>query len=465
MVEDSKPKTYTQKLQKQKQKQKLHQKIQNNDSDDEFLNQMILKNQENQKLQEIQEQKEKEQLQIKQQKGPAYNIDQPLIYSSFVDNTHLRNLNNWQEKEFKLQTQPPTIPISQQFKDQNFPISHEIPYLGEKSTRISSDEMREKDQIHEKQLKALRKAAECHKQVRQYTQQKLLKPGMKLIDICEQLEDMNRYLIEANGLEAGIAFPTGCSLNFCAAHWTPNPGDNTVLDYNDVCKLDFGTQVDGWIIDSAFTVAFNPRYDKLLEASKDATNTGIKTAGIDVRLGDVGAAIQEVMESYEIELDGKIYKVKSIKNLCGHQICQYKIHGGKSVPNVKNNDNTLMKEGELYAIETFASTGKGVVYDDLECSHYMKDFYAKQPIIKNPKAKSLLNHINQKYDTIAFCKRYLERDKQSNYLLALKNLCDLGIINALPPLCDIRGSYVAQYEHTLFLKPSCIEILSKGDDY
>jgi len=52
---------------------------------------------------------------------------------------------------------------------------------------------------------------------------------------------MNRYLIEANGLEAGIAFPTGCSLNFCAAHWTPNPGDNTVLDYNDVCKLDFGT--------------------------------------------------------------------------------------------------------------------------------------------------------------------------------------------------------------------------------
>lgn len=55
-----------------------------------------------------------------------------------------------------------------------------------------------------------------------------------------------------------------------------------------------------------------------MEAAKDATDTGIKTAGIDVRLGDVGAAIQEVMESYEIELDGKTHKVKSIKNLCGH---------------------------------------------------------------------------------------------------------------------------------------------------
>ena len=40
-------------------------------------------------------------------------------------------------------------------------------------------------------------------------------------------------------------------------------------------------------------------------------------AGIDVRLCDVGEAIQEVMESYEIELDGKTYRIKSIRNLNG----------------------------------------------------------------------------------------------------------------------------------------------------
>ena len=42
---------------------------------------------------------------------------------------------------------------------------------------------------------------------------------------------------QVNGLEAGIAFPTGCSLNFVAAHWTPNAGDKTVLGYDDVMKL------------------------------------------------------------------------------------------------------------------------------------------------------------------------------------------------------------------------------------
>ena len=57
--------------------------------------------------------------------------------------------------------------------------------------------------------------------------------------------DMNRYLIGENGLHAGIAFPTGSSLNHCAAHYTPNPNDNLIITYDDVCKIDFGCQVEG----------------------------------------------------------------------------------------------------------------------------------------------------------------------------------------------------------------------------
>lgn len=62
-------------------------------------------------------------------------------------------------------------------------------------------------------------------------------------------------------------------------------------------------------MDCAFTVHFNPRYDPLVRAVQAATNAGIRASGIDVRLCDVGEAIQEVMESYEVELDGKVYPV------------------------------------------------------------------------------------------------------------------------------------------------------------
>lgn len=67
------------------------------------------------------------------------------------------------------------------------------------------------------------------------------------------------------------------------------------------------------------------------------------------------------MESYEVEIRGKVYPVKVVKNLNGHSIDPYKIHAGKTVPCIKNNSNVKMEEGEVYAIETFGSTGRGHV--------------------------------------------------------------------------------------------------------
>lgn len=104
---------------------------------------------------------------------------------------------------------------------------------------------------------------------------------------------------------------------------------------------------------------------------------------------------------------------------------------GKSVPIVKGGDTTRMEEGEIYAIETFGSTGRGLVLEDLECSHYMKvvplylshvscadstktkcihkTFDAPHVPLRLPRAKKLLSHINKTFGTLAFCKRWLER--------------------------------------------------------
>lgn len=321
-----------------------------------------------------------------------------------------------------------------------------------------------KDYAFEEALREARCAAEAHRQVRKYVQS-WIAPGMKMIDICERLEAKSREMIKVNGLEAGLAFPTGCSLNHCAAHYTPNAGDKTVLMYDDVCKIDFGTHVNGRIIDCAWTVHFNPKYDPLVNAAKAATNTGIKEAGIDARLNEIGEAIQEVMESYEVELDGKTFQVKCIRNLNGHSIEPYKIHAGKTVPIIKGGEAIKMEEGEFYAIETFGSTGKGQVHDDVNCSHYMKNFDKSFVPIRISRAKGLLNTINKEFGTLAFCKRWVERAGETKYQLALKHLCDIGIVNDYPPLVDVKGCYTAQMEHTIVLRPTCKEVLSRGDDY
>mmetsp|Transcript_30466 Transcript_30466/g.35005 ORF Transcript_30466/g.35005 Transcript_30466/m.35005 type:complete len:465 (-) Transcript_30466:129-1523(-) len=377
------------------------------------------------------------------------------------------------------QTNPPTIPVSTLFESQNmeYPEGEITPHPLESNTyRETSAEKRAHDRMQADIYSKVRQAAEVHRQVRSYAQS-FIKPGIKLTDMCQMLENKNRELIQEDGLRRGIGFPTGCSLNHVAAHYTPNPGDDTVLQYDDVMKVDFGCQIDGRIIDSAWTVSFNPRYDPLLEAVKEATITGIKTAGIDVRLCDVGEAVQEVMESYEVEIDGKTYPVQCIRNLNGHSIGPYQIHAGKSVPIVKGGDTTKMEEDEMYAIETFGTTGRGYIVEDLECSHYMKNFHAPHVPLRMPSSKKLLSHINKTFGTLAFCRRWLERPdggsaavngtsgKQEKYMGALKNLCDVGIIQPYPPLVDIKGCYTAQYEHTIMLRPTCKEIVSKGDDY
>jgi methionyl aminopeptidase len=368
-----------------------------------------------------------------------------------------------------VQTDPPSIPIVELFPDQVFPIGEvqEYPTKQDDRTakdRSTSEEKRALDRMHNDIYNEVRLAAEAHRQTRQYIQ-KWIKPGMTMIEICEELENTARKLIAENGLKAGLAFPTGCSRNHCAAHYTPNAGDPTVLEYDDVVKIDFGTHINGRIIDCAFTHTFNPKYDKLVEAVRDATNTGIRAAGIDVQLCEIGSAIQEVMESYELELDGKTYPIKSIRNLNGHSISPYRIHAGKTVPIVKGGEATVMEENEFYAIETFGSTGRGVVHDDMDCSHYMKNFESSYVPLRLQSSKTLLNIINKNFGTLAFCKRWLDRAGATKYQMALKDLCDKGVVDAYPPLCDIKGCYTAQFEHTIMLRPTCKEVVSRGDDY
>ncbi|PIL31448.1 hypothetical protein GSI_06149 [Ganoderma sinense ZZ0214-1] len=310
----------------------------------------------------------------------------------------------------------------------------------------------------------IRRAAEVHRQVRKYAR-KFIRPGMRMIDIADGIENGVRALVEEDGLDSGVGFPTGLSLNHCAAHYTPNPGDTSVLGEKDVLKVDIGVHVKGRICDSAFTLTFDPTYEKLLEAVKAATDTGVREAGIDVRLGELGGYIQETMESYEVEVNGKVLPVKPIENLSGHSINLYQIHGGKSVLLVKNDDDTKMEEGEYFAIETFGSTGRGKVMEQGEVSHYARRVDAPHVPLRLTSAKSLLKSINKNFGTLPWCRRYLERAGESKYLLALNHLVSQGIVQDYPPLCDVRGAMTAQFEHTILLRPTRKEIVSRGDDY
>lgn len=55
-------------------------------------------------------------------------------------------------------------------------------------------------------------------------------------------------------------------------------------------------------------------------------------AGPDQLLGEIGGEIEEIIKSYEVTIDGKVYECKPVANLSGHLMDKGVIHAGKSVP-------------------------------------------------------------------------------------------------------------------------------------
>ncbi|KAJ5740759.1 methionine aminopeptidase 2 [Penicillium malachiteum] len=375
------------------------------------------------------------------------------------------------------QSSPPRIPLTAIFRNEQYPSGEMQNYeaVVDNTARTTAEEARydSRRSVQDKAwLTNYRKAAEVHRQVRRWTQDNV-RPGQTLREIADGIDDGVRALLDNPGLEtgsclvSGLGFPTGLAVNNCVAHYTPNPGQkDVILQQSDVLKVDFGVHINGWIVDSAFTMSFDPTYDNLLAAVKDATNTGIKNAGIDVRISDVSAAIQEAMESYEVEIRGQTYPVKAVRDLSGHNIRQYQIHGGKSIPFVRTKNQTKMEEGEVFAVETFGSTGRGRTVDGPGVYGYGKGYNApKRMITPLASARSLYKTINDNFGTIVFCRRYLERLGVDRYLAGMNYLVSQGVVDHYPPLMDIEGSYSAQFEHTILLGQSGKEVISRGDDY
>jgi methionyl aminopeptidase len=156
-------------------------------------------------------------------------------------------------------------------------------------------------------------------------------------------------------------------------------------------------------------------------------------------MSDIGAAIQEVMESYEVEIGRKTFPVKAIRSITGHDILRYRIHGGKQVPFVKNKNRDKMEEGEVFAIETFGSTGTGILSDDVSTMTVFQILVPKTDLkqigiygygrnaevlganLHLSSAKSLLKTIDTNFGTLVFCRRYLERLGVKKYHLGVSS--------------------------------------------
>ena len=264
----------------------------------------------------------------------------------------------------------------------------------------------------------------------------LIKAGAGLLEVTEKIEEK----IIALGGE--FAFPPQISLNDIAAHYCAAPNDKTVFKEGDVIKLDIGVHINGFIGDTALTVVLSTdeKLNLLAEASKEALKSALRIIRPGVTLSELGRTIHA-----EITKRG----FAPIRNLSGHGLGKFIIHDKPSIPNFDTGSKEELVEDQVIAIEPFASTGAGIIY---ESSNPTLFSVKERKPVRSPMTRAVLKDL-EAYNGLPFTLRWIvKKHGLGKASFALRELKNMGVLREYPPLPDRAHGIVSQAEHTVIVK-------------
>lgn len=291
------------------------------------------------------------------------------------------------------------------------------------------------------ELEKFKQAGKVAADVREKSK-RLIKVGANLFEVAEQIEAL---VLE----KARLAFPLNISINEIASHYTPSFKEERVFTEKDLVSIDIGTHIDGYVGgDTAYSIDLTGEYGKLVEAAEEALDTALSTVKAGVKTSEIGEEVEKTIEKYGF---------KPIKNLSGHGLGKYIVHGEPFVPNVKIPEEEVLEEGMVLALEPFVSTGGGLVKEGprIDIFSYQKDI-----LTRNMNAREILAYSKEERNSLPFCERWLAKKYQEFTLkVGLRELVSREALISYPVLRDKNGSFVSQAEKSIIVeKDSCVVI-------
>lgn len=275
-------------------------------------------------------------------------------------------------------------------------------------------------------------AGKLAKEVRSFGKA-LIQRGASYFDIVAKI---NRKIEE---LGARPAFPPQIALNHVAAHFLPLPGEDIIL-FDEMVKLDIGVSYHGAIGDCAVSVDLSGRNQSLIDAVENALLNAEKSLRIGQPISEIGKIIEETITSFGYN---------PVRNLSGHGLGEYQIHTSPGIPNYEDRSKATIKPGMTFAIEPFATDGKGMIFESGEAMIF--GFLSSRPI-RSDLARGVLTKIRN-YHGLPFAMHDLvcEEFPLSQVKSALEELIKLGVIAGYPPLVEEKNRIVAQAENSVLI--------------
>ena len=332
--------------------------------------------------------------------------------------------------------------------------SESKPEVGEKSPEKAPKEKtaeelaKEEEEKKEKEERLVnyKKAGEIAKKVKDYMRPKIV-VGAKLLKLIEEAE---AKIIEFGGKPG---FPVNISINNVASHYTSTPDDQSVIQDGDIVKFDLGVHIDGYSVDTAFTVNLNKEdsLKNMHKASEEAVAAAIKMMKPGTKVNQMGAEIEKVVKSHGF---------KVISNLQGHKLDRWSIHAGKSIPCIAMpTPGEPIEEGEVFAVEVFATNGEGIVHAQTNVYIFSLDSSIKKVPLRVKSSRHILSYIVKEFVTLPFSKYQIHKEFP-NSSFGLLELIKTGKLIKHNVLAEKKGFYVAQCEETVLITKDGYQILT-----
>lgn len=207
-------------------------------------------------------------------------------------------------------------------------------------------------------------------QVTNLALQKVLEKCVPGADIAELCEFGDNFILEevkkvynskkAKKLERGISFPTCISVNNVCGHFSPLKDESVALKEGDVCKVDLGAHIDGYITQAAYTIVVRKNREEkvtgqkadLLKGTHTALQAAIRTFFADKKNTEVTETIKKATDTYKIvPMDGFFSgKVKK------HMIDTADTIANRHNPEQKVEDYTFAP-GDVFYLDIIVGTG------------------------------------------------------------------------------------------------------------
>lgn len=217
-----------------------------------------------------------------------------------------------------------------------------------------------------------------------------------------------------------------------------------------------GAHVDGYIADTAISILIGDHDEnfeknlKMIEASQRALENAISIIKAGVELEKVGKIIQDTINDFGF---------KSVANLTGHSMDRWILHSGLSVPNINEKNTHKLEEGDVLAIEPFATDGIGYVTDMPQT--YIFRFLRDRPL-RLAHARNVLKKIKQEYKSLPFAQRWLTEYFDPKKLNAsMRLLIQSRAIYPYHVLREKSGAWVSQAEHTIIVEKDSCQVITE----